>query len=401
MNRGDATGAGAVFADTAEASMPWLVRPGVPCCRGQAEIRSAIQASVRENARFAVTAIAPSGSGSEVKASVEVRSNLTSDFRFVRAILAVTARFSGNKIVLLDQQFDLADPVTARVARYKPLVEAVNAPPTPTPTPGGKPFVPAWRPIATPPNGDLPNTEWIELDAPGNFKLLAAVQRPVGPGPFPVVVLLHGGGGLNKSVVRNFQSGGYVAAGFMTVIGCWFDGDNPLNPPAPDLIRCPNGPPYEISYINKVRYADALVQTARILPGADARHVGVYGSSQGAGEAVLLASTGTQVQAVVSDSGPYAQGFARGDTPPIQVVQNLSAPLLILHGAAAGSTEDSRAVVQDAYDYEAALKALKKPYEAVYYPGVAHDPGPSGDPSSRDDARARTIAFFKKYLITP
>jgi dienelactone hydrolase len=379
--------------------MPWLVHLDVACCNGQAQIRGAFQVSVRQKARFTVVSINASPSGSGVTASVEVRSSLTSDSRFQRAILAVTARFVGNKIVDLNQEFDLSDPVTARVVRYKPLIKALSAPPTPTPTPGGKPFVPAWKSVAPPPNGDAPNTQWVELDAPGNYSLLAAVQRPPGPGPFPVVVLLHGGGGLNRSLLLRFESKGYVAAGFMIVIGCWFDGDNPLNPPAPGPVRCPNGPPYEISYMNRVKYADALVQTARTLPGADARRVGIFGESQGGGEAVLLASTGTQVQAVVSDSGPYSTGFAPNDTPPITVVQNLSAPLLIIQGAAAGSTADTRAPVQDAYDYEAALKALNKPVEAVYYPGVAHDPGPDSVPSVRDDARARAIAFFKKYLM--
>jgi dienelactone hydrolase/ketosteroid isomerase-like protein len=397
LDRGDLEAAAAVFAEDAVATFPWI--GAATCCRGIGQIRSTLQATIRaQHHGFAVLALVAGSDAQTVTGRIEARTQLTADPRFGRAIVATAAAFAGAKVTRLDQTFDVSDAVTARVVRNKPLVDAANASPTPTPV-GGPAFRPAFRATATPPNGDVKNAEWIELDAPYGRKLLAAVRRPAGPGPFPIIVALHPGGGFTNGVVNGYLNNrGFVEAGFMVVAGCWFDGDNPLNPPDPRLIRCPNGDPYEISYAARLPYADALVRTARILPGADPDRVGIYGESQGAAEVVLLASTGTRVQGVVAVVAPYSEGFSRYDTTPLSVAADLAAPLLMLHGLVPDPS--GRGLPQEAETYEAALKRLGKTYQAVYYPGVAHE-DLTTNPISRDDYKIQTAAFLKKYVAPP
>lgn len=78
---------------------------------------------------------------------------------------------------------------------------------------------PTWREVDAPPNVP-PASQWIEIDAPDGYRLLAAVFRPQGVGPFPVVVLLHPGGGLNSMFLALGPE--LASAGFVAVAGCWF-----------------------------------------------------------------------------------------------------------------------------------------------------------------------------------
>lgn len=228
------------------------------------------------------------------------------------------------------------------------------------------------------------------MDAPQGRKLLAAVWRPAGSGPFPVVVLLHASSGFSPGFVlwgRDFAN-----AGFLAVAASWFAGQSPQWP-AP-LIDNPEGPPFAGATFESIKYARAVVKAARTLPGANGSTVGLIGQSRGATASVILASTGAAVQGVVSDSGNYTH---RGpiDSPPISVVQDLAAPLLMLHG-----TADQTVKVQEARDYEQALRRLNRPYEVKYYEGAAHVVTAAGSPN-RADAMGLAISFFKKHLQPP
>src|SRR5262245_59372346 len=75
-----------------------------------------------------------------------------------------------------------------------------------------------WTAVAAPPDLNTPGAEWIKVDGRGH-KFLAAVLRPPGGGPFPVVVLLHGASGLQRGHVELAQE--ISSAGFVVVVGCW------------------------------------------------------------------------------------------------------------------------------------------------------------------------------------
>ncbi len=230
--------------------------------------------------------------------------------------------------------------------------------------------------------------QWIEVDAPEGHKLIAAVWRPTGVGPFPVVVVLHASAGFSTSTILLGRD--FATAGFIAVAGAWFAGHDP-NWFSTTIIDSPNAPAFSGANFNSIKYADAIIKVARTLHGANGKMVGIIGQSRGAEASVLLASTGAGVQAVVADSAGYTNQSPI-DASAISVVQNLSAPLLILHG-----TADQTANVQRARDYEQALRRLNKPYEVKYYEGSSHVVTIKSNPNYAD-AMGRAIAFFTKHL---
>ncbi len=135
----------------------------------------------------------------------------------------------------------------------------------------------------------------------------------------------------------------------------------------------------------------ALIEAARNLPGVKPDRVGLFGQSRRAAVALLVASTGGDVQAVASSGAPYTHLPRADEVPPITMVKNLQAPLLMLHG-----TADEIVDVQQARDYERVIRELGKPVEAHYYEGAPHLL--PFMPQTREDVIQRAIAFFRKHL---
>src|SRR5687768_13285445 len=86
--------------------------------------------------------------------------------------------------------------------------------------------------------------KWIRLAVPDLGVMLAAVARPTGAGPFPVVVL-HGTHGFAPQYVQWARD--LAHAGFLAVAGCWFSGGSGTSvtavaPPIP----CPEIPPLKV-----------------------------------------------------------------------------------------------------------------------------------------------------------
>jgi len=263
--------------------------------------------------------------------------------------------------------------------------------PTPTPTlvPSPLPTTgPGWRVISTPAGGESLKVQWIEIDAPEGYKLNAAVFRPARDGPYPVVLVLHGSAGF---VMRAVALGEVFAkAGFLTVAGAWFSGSGSTSPTSPTPIASPYGPPFSGANLDSIKYVKALVTAAKTLPGADSRNVGLFGISRGAIAALLVAST-DGVQAVVADSGSGKVAAINIDTSPMDVVETLTAPVLLLHG-----TADQIVRMESILMYESVLKQWGKPYEAHYYEGAGH--AVTQGPGPRADAQKRAVDFFTKYL---
>src|SRR5215813_8470403 len=79
--------------------------------------------------------------------------------------------------------------------------------------------------------------EWVRVPVPGGA-VTAAVARPPGEGPFPVLVILHGTHGFAREYVGLAQDlsreGGVVA-----VAGCWFKGGQGKGSKFVTPIECP------------------------------------------------------------------------------------------------------------------------------------------------------------------
>jgi len=231
------------------------------------------------------------------------------------------------------------------------------------------------------PYPDVTGAQWIKLEGAKGRKFLTAIFRPDGPGPFPVVVLLHGSDGLLKDYASIAQE--VARAGFLVVYGCWSAGylgtsGNRLCSEATPAIEYGDDP--------AANSGEVLIAFARTLPGARADRIGLYGLSFGGNAALWAASTGADVQAVVVDA-PYVR-FPE----PLKVLPNLSAPVLLMQG-----TDDEWVPLGPTREYEKAARDLGKPLVAVYFEGIGHVV--SDQAKSRAEARQRAIAFLRDQLL--
>ncbi len=237
--------------------------------------------------------------------------------------------------------------------------------------------------------------QWIDVKGPQEAKLRAAVFRPSGNGPFPVVVVLHGAtGGLHSRGLRQeiFDWGTDLArAGFVSVVGCYFRGTESIKVGNQFVDPCPQAP-----YLPNARVVEnviALMDAGRRVPGARRDRVALVGFSTGGRVAVVAACSGVDVQAVVSVSGSFYEVLPGMENfpNPISLVQNLRAPLLILH-----SKDDYVVPVKEARELEERARALGKNVEAYYYEAGGHARHLLY--AHREDFTHRVVEFLNKYL---
>src|SRR5262249_18030411 len=122
--------------------------------------------------------------------------------------------------------------------------------------------------------------QWVQVTAPDVGVILMAVARPPGAGPFPTVLLLHGGHGFAQEYVRPGRD--LADGGLMAVAACWFQGGRGAGSRFITPISCPLAPPMpNSSSPEAMRTVDALIHAARILPGVRAEQIGLFGHSRG------------------------------------------------------------------------------------------------------------------------
>src|SRR6266849_2175120 len=112
--------------------------------------------------------------------------------------------------------------------------------------------------------------EWVDIEGAQGAKLRAVVFRPEGTGPFPVVVYLHGTGGLDEGDLRLGPK--FAREGFITIVGCWYgSGRAVVNGAEP----CPQAP--SLQNVFAVKNVVALIDAGRQMPGARRDRVGLVG----------------------------------------------------------------------------------------------------------------------------
>ena len=125
----------------------------------------------------------------------------------------------------------------------------------------------------------------------------------------------------------------------------------------------------------------------------DAEAVGLTGFCAGGRYTMLLLPQLDTFKAGVAWYGfPYA-----GETQPASLVNDLSAPLLILHG-----TADRPSAIGDIYQYAGELDAAGKRFELKVYQGEPHgfmlQDGQLRTDAIADDAFSEMVDFFKRTL---
>ncbi len=236
----------------------------------------------------------------------------------------------------------------------------------------------ATLPMAAAPIGAGTSTgaDWARIALPGGGALSAAVARPVGAGPHPVLVILHGTHGFAREYVglaRDLAR----EAGVVAIAACWFAGRRGAGVELVTPIECPEAPPMPSTGMTPeaLDVVDAVVNAARALPGVRADRVALLGHSRGAVAAVHYAlergsarqGAGRGLHAVVLNSGAY---------PPELMARaaDLSVPALLLHGTADGPAEggSEMTTVARARAFEATLVAARKLVEDEYFEGARH-----------------------------
>ena len=188
---------------------------------------------------------------------------------------------------------------------------------------------------------------------------MAAVFRPSGGGPFPLVVYFHEATGLTRSQIAIGPA--LSSSGFLVVMGCLT---------ATDAVVVCGKPPAD-------PYSE-LMDLGMAVPGAKQGPIGLIGTSMGADAAVSVGARRSDVGAIVADSGPSPRDFPR-------------APTLLL-----ASKLDRPAIVDAVRTYETVLRARGTTVEAKYYDGGGHIV--LVRPDTRDDAVASSVAFLGRYL---
>lgn len=267
------------------------------------------------------------------------------------------------------------------------------------------PTATTWAPASAPAELSAPGAQWIKVDTSSGHKALAAVFRPPGAGPFPVVVVLHGAAGLRSAQLSLAED--LARAGFVAVAGCWQLVTSPPSPaPNPD---CGEAPPQALWQADPAKHSGKeLIAAARTLPRVRPDRVGLYGLSRGGHAALWAASTGSQVQAIVVDAPAHTA--PRMNPPPpntLTVIAGLEAPTLVLHGMA-----DRAVPAEHSREYERAARALGKPVTAVFFEGMGHQvTAPHAGKESQalaearrktePEARRQAIAFLRQHLMKP
>jgi dipeptidyl aminopeptidase/acylaminoacyl peptidase len=219
----------------------------------------------------------------------------------------------------------------------------------------------------------------------------AYLTRPAGPGPFPLMILLHGhalgsiGAGSMVPEAEAFASDLCYAGLAVSLPGY---GATEVLPETDPKIT-----------LNVVLDAASLVKK---LPWIDSKRFYLYGFSRGAFFTSMLANRIEGIQAMVLHSGAYDLSRLYQETPWFRSVLNPSgeanpklisifpevstwyAPTLVLHGG-----KDFLVSVQQANLLRDSLEAAQKPYRFVLYPDNGHR-------LPVEDVRKKATAFLEE-----
>lgn len=238
--------------------------------------------------------------------------------------------------------------------------------------------------------------ETVRIEGDGGDEISAYLARPLGPGPYPGVVVLHHMPGFDagsKEITRTFAVHGYLA-----LCPNLHFREAPAAEPgeAAAAVRAAGGVP-------DARCVGDAAGAARYLRrqvNANGK-VGIIGYCSGGRQAYLCACRLPLDAAVDCYGGRVVatpdQLTDRQPVAPIDLTPDLSCPLLGLFG-----TDDRNPSPAMVDQIEAALRANDKTYEFHRYPGAGHaffsTDRPSYRPEAALDGWEQIWRWFDTYL---
>ncbi len=196
---------------------------------------------------------------------------------------------------------------------------------------------------------------------------------PATPGPHPVVLVLHGSGGMDLGgFLFREQARRLARQGYLALVPHYFDRTGTRIADVGTMVR---------RFPDWLETLSDLTTFAVTMRGADPGRVGLVGYSLGGFLALSLATLDPRIDAVVEYYGGLPDELAdrAGSLPPT----------LVLHG-----TADGIVPVAEAHRLLERLEAVGVPHESRLYPGAGH--GFLG--ASHRDSVARAEAFLTRYV---
>lgn len=200
------------------------------------------------------------------------------------------------------------------------------------------------------------------------------LAAPASGGPYPAVVLIHSFRGLEagyKTMVDQLAAEGFVvlAVGWQTF----------QQSPSDDTVK---------------QLVEDSIAFLSAREDVDAERIGLTGFCAGGRYTMLLLP---QVASLKAGVAWYGFPYNAAPTAPADVIDQLTAPMLIIHG-----TKDSPSPIADIYRYVTALDAAGKEFELKVYSGEPHGFMLAGGQLRADDVAAdafREMAdFFRRKL---
>jgi carboxymethylenebutenolidase len=227
----------------------------------------------------------------------------------------------------------------------------------------------------------------------------AYFARPLGPRPFPGMVVIHHMPGWDewyREVTRKFAQHGYAALS----PNLYFRDGHGLPEDVAARVRATGG----VADDQVVGDVEGAMHILRSLPYLNGK-VGVFGTCSGGRHAYLAACRVKGFDAVVDCWGGRVVMGKEDLTPkqpvaPLDYTKDLSCPLLGLFG-----NDDHSPTPEQVDQHEVELKKHGKTYEFHRYPGAGHGFFYYNRPSYRqeqaEDGWQKLFAFLEKYLGAP
>jgi dipeptidyl aminopeptidase/acylaminoacyl peptidase len=246
----------------------------------------------------------------------------------------------------------------------------------------------------------------LEATAPDGAGVHGWLLKPAGNGPFPVLLLIHGGPFAQYGWTMFDEAQVYVGAGYAVVMG------NPRG-------SAGYGEAHGRAIVGDLGNLDAkdllaLLDAACQDPDLDGDRVGVMGGSYGGFMTTWLVAHSDRFVAAISEracnafdsfegSSDIGWLFVRkyiGTDParmaaqsPLTHVDRIRTPMLLIH-----SEQDWRCPVEQAQRLFVALKQRKVEVELLLFPGEGHELSRSGLPSHRVARFEAVLEWWRRHL---
>jgi carboxymethylenebutenolidase len=274
----------------------------------------------------------------------------------------------------------LAAPTSAQVAEATRIATQAVITTTATAATRPAPSVPPGVRVSP----DDPAITVSDVQFPGQgVTLLGYLARPQGDGAFPPVLVCHENRGLTdyiKDVTRRLAKSGYVALAV----------DLLSRQGGTAQVADPNSIPGLLSKMAPEQMVGDFQSGLAYLQGQPfviKDRPGMIGFCFGGGVTWLAATGIPALRAIVPFYGPI---------PPLAGVPNIQAAVLAIYGALDQRIDAGIPAI------EQAMLQNKKVYEKIIEPDANHafhnDTGASYNPQAAQDAWARALAWFDKYL---